>query len=192
MNSQDGQQNVFTRLTKNIMFLSWLSQEKDWDMDWMKYNANTLPYKMVKECGSPKETFSRLSNWNPTLRVGSLKVSQIFASRFGGQNLVQTIDFFLKSTTIKLGCIFKIKFYNTNCVHLKGQEPKCENDFWPFNSCKLLRNSLLWKKLICGWEGFCNAYKFALQNFQIWMWNGKVMNIWYHFFIWYWILYPYM
>jgi hypothetical protein len=67
------------------------------------------------------------------LRIGSLKVSQIFASRFGGQNLVQTIDFFLKSTTIKLGCIFKIKFYNTNCVHLKGQKPKCENDFWPFS-----------------------------------------------------------
>jgi hypothetical protein len=133
MNYQDGQQNVLPRLKENIMFLSWLGQENGWNMDWMKYNANTLPYEMVKMCGSQKEVFSRLSNWIPTLRVGNLKVSQIFASRFGGQNLVQTTDFFLNSTTIKLSCIFKIKFSNTNCVHLKGQEPKCENDFWQFS-----------------------------------------------------------
>jgi hypothetical protein len=60
MNSWDGQQNVLPRLKENIMLLSWLGQEKDWDIDWMKYNANTPPYEMVKVCGSQKEAFSRL------------------------------------------------------------------------------------------------------------------------------------
>jgi len=42
-----------------------------------------------------------------TLRVGSLKMSQIFASRFGGQNLVQTIDFFKKKYHNQIGLHFQ-------------------------------------------------------------------------------------
>jgi hypothetical protein len=110
MNSQDGQQNFLPRLKENIIFLSWLGQEKDWDMDWMKYNANTLPYEMAKMCGNQKEAFSKLSNWIPTSRVGNLKVSQIFASRFGGQNLVQTIECFFEEFQNKTGLHFQNKF----------------------------------------------------------------------------------